>query len=37
MPIKDDDEGFNFDEVENDSAPAETAVATTDVSTCERS
>lgn len=40
MPYNDDDEGFNFDEVENDPAAEEQqAVETIDVSTkytCER-
>lgn len=39
MPLKDEDEGFNFDEIENDPATEQQqdAVETTDVSTCERS
>lgn len=38
MPYKDEDEGFNFDEVDSDPAPEQQqqAVETIDVSTCER-
>lgn len=38
MPIKDEDEGFNFDEAESDAAPEQQqAIEFTDVSACERS